>query len=188
MEKLVRKLGGQCAHMDESDAELFIRSIMESKRIFVHGVGRSGMIARAFAMRLMHLGFTVYVVGETITPAIYPEDLFIAVSGSGKTSSVYIVARAAKKKKARVAAITSDPNSELARGADLVVRVRGRVLSSVRQDYDARQLVGEHEPLAPLGTLFELSAMVFLDSIVDELMLRKKKSEKEMRAKHTDLE
>ncbi len=188
MEKLARKIGEQCAHIDEKSAGKFLRSLTGAKRIFIHGVGRSGMVARAFAMRLMHLGFDVYVVGETITPAIHNGDLFIAVSGSGKTSSVNVVARVAKQKNAFLAAITSNPNSELGRRAGLVVHIKGRALRSLSPDYDARQLVGEHEPLVPLGTLFELTAMIFLDSVIDELMLRRNKGEKDLRAKHTDLE
>ncbi|HID41529.1 MAG TPA: 6-phospho-3-hexuloisomerase, partial [Pyrodictium sp.] len=39
-------------------------------KVLVMGAGRSGLVGRAFAMRLMHLGFNVYVLGETITPSI----------------------------------------------------------------------------------------------------------------------
>ena len=60
--------------------------VTKERRIFVHGEGRSGLMAKGFAMRLMHLGYNVYVVGETITPALNKDDLFIAVSGSGKSS------------------------------------------------------------------------------------------------------
>ena len=188
MEKLARKILGQCARINEKNAEKFMRALLAAERIFVHGAGRSGMVARAFAMRLMHLGFNVYVVGETITPAIRKGDLFVAVSGSGRTSSVCMVARVAKQKNARVVAITSNLESELGRSADFVVHTPGRVPYRASSDYDARQLVGEREPLAPLGTLFELTAMVFLDAVVEELMVRKNKNEKEMRMKHTDLE
>ncbi len=37
-------------------------------RIFVTGLGRTGLMARGFAMRLMHLGRRVYHVGDVITP------------------------------------------------------------------------------------------------------------------------
>ncbi|MEW6329147.1 MAG: 6-phospho-3-hexuloisomerase [Candidatus Micrarchaeota archaeon] len=188
MEKLAHKIQEQCAHINEKSTEKFLRALLGARRIFIHGVGRSGMVARAFAMRLMHLGFDVYVVGETITPAIRKGDLFIAVSGSGKTSSVNVVARVAEQKKAFVVAVTSNQNSELARCADLAVQIKGRAPRSLSPDYDARQLVGEHEPLTPLGTLFELTTMVFFDAVIDELMLRRNKGENEMREKHTDLE
>ena len=43
--------------------------IMNAKRIFVGGAGRSGFAARGFSNRLMHLGFQVYFVGEPTTPS-----------------------------------------------------------------------------------------------------------------------
>ncbi|MGZ4892148.1 MAG: SIS domain-containing protein, partial [Halobacteriota archaeon] len=55
------------------------------KRLFVMGAGRSGLVVKGFAMRLMHLGFNVYVVGETVTPAVETDDLLIVISGSGET-------------------------------------------------------------------------------------------------------
>ena len=69
--------------MDEEAIEKFEEIIMGSKNIFVTGAGRSGLAAKAFAMRLMHLGLSAYVVGETISPAIYADDCIGAISGSG---------------------------------------------------------------------------------------------------------
>ncbi len=74
--------------LDRKNIKLMIQKILESKRIFLMGAGRSGLVAKAFAMRLMHLGFSVYVVGETTTPAVRPEDVVIAISGSGETHSI----------------------------------------------------------------------------------------------------
>ena len=42
----------------------------------------------AFAMRLMHLGFVVYVIGDVTTPSINEDDCLIAISGSGETRTV----------------------------------------------------------------------------------------------------
>ena len=77
------------------------------------GEGRSGFSAKGFAMRLMHLGYTVYVVGETITPAIKEGDILIGVSGSGKSISVVDAARKAKEKNASVIAVTSKESRRL---------------------------------------------------------------------------
>ncbi|MCK4715149.1 MAG: SIS domain-containing protein, partial [Candidatus Aenigmarchaeota archaeon] len=115
-------------------------------------------------------------------------DLYIAVSGSGKTSSIVTIAKTVKKKGARIALITSHPDSPLGNLADLSVLIKGRELTKGRDDYLERQITGTHEPLTPLGTLFELTSMVFLDSIIEELMIRKNKSESELRTLHTNLE
>jgi 6-phospho-3-hexuloisomerase len=188
MEKLAQKIGEQLRAIDQKSIDQFVESLINAKRIFIVGAGRSGLVAKAFGMRLMHLGFTVYVIGEVITPAIHKDDLLIVVSGSGQTLSVVVAATVAKEKGVKIVGITSNPDSDIGKLSDVIVQIKGRQPEDAKRDYEARQLTGNHEPLAPLGTLFELSAMVFLDSIIDELMLRYKKSEDELRKLHADLE
>jgi len=48
--------------------------------------------------------------------------------------------------------------------------------------------MGEHEPMAPLGTVFEISLMTFLDGIVVELMRRLGLTESELRKRHATIE
>ncbi len=157
-------------------------------KILVMGAGRSGLVGRAFAMRLLHLGYTVYVLGETIVPRIGKGDIVVAISGSGRTKLIVTAAEAAKQVGATVIAITSYPDSPLARIADIVVEVPGRTKIAREEDYFARQILGIHEPLAPLGTLFEDTVMVFLDSVVVELMNRLGKTEEDLRAVHANIE
>lgn len=76
--------------LDEDAINEFEDIIMNSKNVFVIGAGRSGLAAKAFAMRLMHLGISSYVVGETISPAIYDDDCIIAISGSGEPTLLYL--------------------------------------------------------------------------------------------------
>jgi len=158
------------------------------KHILIIGVGRSGLIGKAFAMRLMHLDFDVYVMGETITPAIGHGDLIIAISGSGTTKLAVTAAEIGKEVGARIIAVTSHPNSDLGKIADHVVQIRGRTKIAKEKDYFLRQLTGVHEPLAPLGTIFELSAMIFFDSLVAELIKKLGKSEGELHRKHATIE
>ena len=49
------------------------------------------------AMRLMHLGLTVHIAGDTTTPAITSGDLLLVASGSGTTSGVVKSAETARK-------------------------------------------------------------------------------------------
>ena len=180
------------ASLDPQEVESFISLLGEARtkgfKVLVVGAGRSGFVARAFAMRLMHLGLNVYVVGETITPSIEKGDILIAISGSGTTSMVLAAAEAAKALGARVVAVTSYPDSPLGKLADLVVTVKGRTKVSARRDYLQRQIMGVHEPLAPLGTLFEISALIFLDSLIVELMHRFGVTEREMARRHAKIE
>ncbi len=158
-------------------------------KILVMGAGRSGLVGRAFAMRLLHLGYNVYVLGDTIVPRIGERDVVIAISGSGSTKLIVTAAEAAKKVGAKIIAITSYPDSPLGRLADIVVRIPGRTkISRGEEDYFARQILGIHEQLAPLGTLFEDTAMIFLDGVVAELMHRLGKTEEDLRAMHANIE
>jgi len=157
-------------------------------KVLVMGAGRSGLVGKAFAMRLLHLGYNVYVLGETIVPSIGRGDLVIAISGSGRTKLIVTAAEAAKHVGATVIAITSYADSPLGKIADIVVEVPGRTKIAKEEDYFARQILGIHEPLAPLGTLFEDMVMIFLDSVVVELMHRLGKTEEDLRALHANIE
>jgi len=168
--------------------DALVDAYKNGRKVLVMGAGRSGLVGKAFAMRLMHLGFNVYVLGETITPSIGENDVVVAISGSGRTQLIVTAAEAAKKVKAKIIAITSYIDSPLAKLADIVVEIPGRTKLAPDIDYFARQILGIHEPLAPLGTLFEDTAMVFLDGVTVELMHRLGKSEKDLRAKHANIE
>ncbi len=168
--------------------DFLIKTYNEGKKVLIIGAGRSGLVGRAFAMRLMHLGFSVYVLGETIVPALNPEDVVVAISGSGRTKLVVTAAEVAKSVGARVISLTTFPDSPLGKISDLVVRIPGRTKVSAEDDYNVRQLVGIYEPLAPLGTLFELTAMVVLDSVIAELMQRLGKTEEDLKRMHANIE
>jgi len=168
--------------------ELLLKTKIKDHAVLVIGMGRSGFVGKAFALRLMHLGFRVYVFGETITPAIGKDDVVVAISGSGETNIVVRAAEVAKSIGAIVVAITSRPDSPLAKISSKLVIVPGRTRLASEQDYYVRQLIGEHEPLAPLGTLFEITAMILLDSLIAELMKRMGLTEEELKARHATIE
>lgn len=172
----------------EEDIKRAIKLIETAEKVYVYGAGRSGLVAQAFAMRLMHVGIKVHVVGEITTPAIGKDDIFITISGSGETTSVVNYASIAKKVGARIVAITSYPGSSLGRISDAIVAVPGRVLEVGSKEYNIRQMKGEHYSLAPLGTLFEISALILLDGLIAELMARLKKSEEDLKARHATIE
>jgi 6-phospho-3-hexuloisomerase len=160
----------------------------QGKKVVVVGAGRSGLVGKAFAMRLMHLGFNVYVMGETITPSVGEGDIVIVVSGSGTTNLPVTVAEMSKILGAKVLAITSRPDSPLGKISDNVAVVLGREHIVREEDYYSRQLLGEHESLAPMGTMFEVTCMILFDSIVAELMARLEVSEEDMRERHAVIE
>jgi len=148
-------------------------------KILVLGWGRSGFMGKACAMRLMHLGFEVYVIGETIAPGATPNDLVIVVSGSGMTDPVIAelqrIIREAETIK--IIAFTSRTRSITGRLADLVIKVVGRE-TVVGTEKQARS-----EEL-PLGTEFETNVLAVLDALVQELKLFYKITNVEMQKRH----
>lgn len=191
-EDIIRGVSDAIDSLNEDEVEAMIRTLLEAreqgKKVFVIGMGRSGLVARAFALRLLHLGFNVYVLGETINPAAEAGDILLAISGSGITNVVVSEAELAKRIGVKVIAITSHRGSPLGRRADSAVIIKGRTKVARRKDYLSRQILGEHEPLAPLGTIFEVSCMVFLDSIIVELMSRLGLTEEYIRKRHATIE
>jgi len=182
-------IGGVIQSIDEAEIGRMIDVIMAVRddKILLLGTGRSGFVGRAFALRLMHLGFSVYVSGETITPALSADDLVVVISGSGTTTTVVAQAEVAKSVGSRVVAVTSHLDSPLGRVADDVVLVKGRTKIDQITDYEGRQISGVYDN-APLGTMFELSVMVFLDSVIAALMQRLGIHEIDLRARHANAE
>ena len=176
-------------YLVEEDIANFIEVITTADNIFVTGAGRSGLAAKAFAMRLMHLGLSSYVVGETISPAINAGDCILAISGSGETNTIVTAAKISKKRGAKVLALTSYPESSLGQLADGIIHVKGRTKVEVDdENYLKRQIKGNYTSLTPLGTAFELTSLVFLDGLVSELMETMGKTEEDLKNRHTVLE
>ena len=160
---------------------LAFRLIAESPRIFIAGAGRSRLMMQAFGIRLLHLGKTVYVVGESSAPSIQTPDLLIIGSGSGQTSTLRVVAEKAHNLGAKILLFTTAPDSPLAEISDHRVVIPAPSLSDSE---------GEHtlESMQPMGTLFEQSLMILCDSLVLALMSKLKVSSTQMRERHANLE
>lgn len=190
MESIARRVQKEAASLDRLEVNALVAVIIttlgDKHRIFLLGEGRSGLVARAFAMRLMHLGFDVYVFGEVVTPAVKKNDLAIAVSGTGETGPVNETAKIAKHHGAKIAVVTSNADSSLGRLADNIVTIRGRTEAD-ETSFLERQVTGVSISLTPLGTLFEINVMVFLDSVIAGLIAALEKKEEELAARHSNL-
>lgn len=171
LDKLASVLDVTAAGNDDKLMQL----IDQSGRIFVTGAGRSGLVSRFFAMRLTHSGYKVSMVGEIVTPSIQSGDLFIVISGSGGTETLLPLVKKAKSVGAKVAVISMKDKSAMAEMADLVVQV-GKD-ESYGKVYEM-----------PMGTVFELSTLVYLEAVIAKIMHAKNLTEEGMRAIHANLE
>jgi 6-phospho-3-hexuloisomerase len=172
------------------DSEKFIDELQKAKRVYVIGAGRSGLVAKAFAMRLMHLGLQAYVVGETITPALKKGDVMVIFSGSGRTKTVADLAEIAKEIGGKICLITSNPDSRIGKISDCIVFIEHH-RDEVKDDaaeFEIRQMMGEHKSFAPLGTLFETASMVFADAVISRMMEKTNTDESAMKNRHTNIE
>lgn len=188
LQDILEKVTQTTSAVKEEDIVKFTSMLEEVDSIFLMGLGRSGLVAKAFAMRLMHLGLSVYVVGETTTPAITDNDCLIAISGSGETSYIISTTGIAKQVGSKIIAITSYPDSTLAKRSDLILQLQGRTKIDEEPNYARRQISGLHNSLSPMGTIFEISALIFLDSVIAQMMDDLGQTEKDLKARHTVLE
>ena len=125
IQEVMNEISQVMAKVDEQQLQKILPLFTKQRRIFVRGAGRSGFQAKSFAMRLMHLGYEVYVLGETITPSVQEGDLFIAISGSGTTKGVLMDAKSAQEKGLTLLVFTSDSQAALAQFADEMVIIPG---------------------------------------------------------------
>lgn len=149
-----------------------------SDRIFVLGLGRSGLALRMTAMRLMHLGLTVHIVGDVTTPAIGPGDVLLAASGSGTTGGIVRAAASAVEAGARVVAITAAPASPLAEASSAVV-----VVPAAGKLDRSGALSAQYA-----GSLFEQAVVVIGDAVFHALWARSGSSADELWPRHSNLE
>jgi len=173
---ILSQLEGVFEHTDQADFERLAKEVTQAKRIFVAGQGRTGLVAKAFAMRLAHLGLNAYVVGETMTPAIGADDLLMACSGSGASQVTLSQVRLASKAGAKVLGVTWDRESPLAKASDELV------LLPVQEAAEQSQLKQFS------GSLFEQALLVCFDALAAALQKESGISNHEMQRRHANLE
>lgn len=159
------------AQIAPSAAKDITTKIHSHQRIFVHGAGRSGLMLKAFAMRLAQAGHTVYVVGEVVTPAIGQGDLLILASASGKTASILHSAQTARTVGAFVFTITTTPDAPLCALSDACI-----FINAPSKDQGNGSSI--------MGTLFEQALLLFCDCAVEALGADATR----MRVRHANLE
>ena len=165
--------------LDSENINKLIKEIINAKKIFLMGAGRSGLEARSFAMRLMHLGFSIYVVGDVTAPVPTHEDLVIIISGSGETRSIIDLGVTIKDREPKLAIITTKNGSSLTEISDIII-----IIPVIIEDID-KDL---RECFLPMGTLFEVVTHVFLDAIISELKYNTRTTEINMKDRHMSSE
>ncbi|MDD3407943.1 MAG: 6-phospho-3-hexuloisomerase [Methanomicrobium sp.] len=187
---MASKIEDMADSLSEEQVKRFIDEILGAERIYVMGAGRSGLVAKAFAMRLMHLGFHSYVIGETITPAMKKGDIVVAFSGSGETKTIAELCETAKNIGGRICLVSSKAESRIGKISDCIVVIESHrdSVEDESAEYEIRQMMGEHKSFAPLGTLFETGSMVFSDSLISAIMEIIECDECDLKGRHANIE
>ncbi len=142
--------------MDGQAVEDFIALMKQSKRVFFIGVGREGMMTRAFAMRVMHMGWEAHWIWDDTTPNIGTGDLLVATMGGGSIGHIEYVVGRARENGARVAVVTGDRRGAGVALADLVLFIPGAVYRGSDDVVASVQ---------PMGNLFEQCLLLVFDLI-----------------------
>ncbi|WP_019972735.1 6-phospho-3-hexuloisomerase [Mycobacterium sp. 141] len=175
---VVDEITNTTAKVNAEQLAILARHIAQPGRVFFAGAGRSGLVLRMAAMRLMHLGLHVHVAGDTTTPAIGSGDLLIVASGSGTTSGVVKSAETAKKTGARVAALTTNADSPLGKLADALVIIP----AAQKTDH------GSHISRQYAGSLFEQALFVVTEAVFQSLWDHTDIEAEELWTRHANLE
>lgn len=172
---IIDKISGILEATDDSYDAKLVGLLDNAKRIFIAGAGRSKLVGNFFAMRLVHSGYDVSVVGEIVTPSIKAGDLLIIISGSGETEQLIAFTKSAKKVGANIVLISAKSDSTIGDMADAILQIGSA------EQYG--KVFG-----MPMGTVFELSTLLFLEATISHVIHEKGIPEEEMRSRHANLE
>lgn len=178
-QQALSEIEGVFSHIAEDAGERACAEILRARRIACYGVGREGLMMKALAMRLMHLGLDVHVVGDMTAACIGSGDLLLVSAGPGSFSTVLALLGVAREAGARTMVVTAQPAGAAPRSADAVIHLPAQTMAD-----DRTASAG----LLPMGSLYEAAQLLFFDLVV--ILLREKtgQSPDQMRARHTNLE
>lgn len=177
MNTIIEELDRSSKNIAPEKIQEMIKKIKDHKRIFVYGTGRSGLMLKAFAMRLMQIGLNAYVVGETTTPSVHEGDLLIVASASGETGSVCMTVESAVKQGVDLIVICSVPESTL-----------GKIQAPDIEIEAATKFATSKVSVQPLGSLFEQMLLMVFDTVILEMSKEQEGSNDDMAKRHASLE
>jgi len=175
---IIEELNRTLLALSELQIHSAVQCLLSARRVFFVGAGRSRLALEMAAMRMMHLGLTVYVAGEVVTPAIERDDLLVVASGSGTTAGPVRAAEVAKAVGAGVLALTTAPSSKLGTLASAVLTIPAAVKHGDRGDISIQYA----------GALFEQTVLLLMDTIFQEMWHQRGQSAEELWQRHANLE
>ncbi|MES2335107.1 MAG: SIS domain-containing protein [Pseudomonadota bacterium] len=168
------------AAIDPAAMEGMVSDLARARRIACYGVGREGLMMRALAMRLYHMGLDAHVVGDMSCPPVGPGDVLVVSAGPGGFSTVGGLIGVARAAGALIACVTAVADGSAPQAADRVFLIPAQTMAS-DQGTAATSVL-------PMGSLFEGAQYLAFELLVLALRDRLGVDPQAMRARHTNLE
>ncbi len=168
------------AAMDPAVMQAMVEELAQASRVVCYGVGREGLMMRALAMRLYHMGLNAHVAGDMSCPPVGPGDLLVVSAGPGGFSTVNGLIGVAREAGARIVCVTAQPQGAAPQAADLVFHIPAQTMAD-----DQGAAVTS---VLPMGSLFEGAQYLAFELLILALRDHLGVSRDAMRARHTNLE
>ncbi len=177
---ILAELDDVLGRVDEAEVTGLCEALLAAQHISCYALGREGLALRSFAMRLMHIGFSVAFVGDVTALPVGEGDVFLVVCGPGRLSTSEVLATIARRDQAQVVVITAQPGGPLPRSADLVLTIPAQTLADDQS--------GEGSSRQAMGSAFEQALWILLDALVPRLQAARGQTLDDMRSRHQNLE
>lgn len=164
--------------MDEDAVSRLADEVLAARRIVLFGMGRELLQLKAFGMRLVHHGFDAHIAGDVTAPPVTQGDLVILSVGTGDLDMHRAMAGLARKSGARLVVLTAQPQAAIPQMADAVVVIPAQTMADDTGS----------ESILPMGTVYEIALLIYLDLVAVELRERTGQTLEEIRARHSNLE
>lgn len=178
MRDAAAELAAVAAAIDPASLDPVVAAIADARRVMCYGCGREGLMMRALAMRLHHLGLEVCVQGDMAAFPLGPGDLFLCAAGPGALATASALCRVARQAGARVLVITAEPSGGTAALADDLLVIPAQTMANDP----------EGSSMLPMGSLFEGALFLVSEVLVLRLRDRLGATAASMRARHTNME
>ncbi len=179
---LVTRCGIRPEHIKSDHRfDALVLASCDAKRIVLHGVRREGLMMRALAMRLYHLGLNAHVLGDMTTPPVGIGDLLVVSAGPGYFSSVAAICNTAKHAGAVVACINAQINGSVPGKSDLTLLLPAQTMANDQSESTDTSVL-------PMGSLYEGTLYIAFELVVLAVREHIGSDFEAMRARHTNLE
>lgn len=174
------EIGAAAAGVDAGGFERLVGALAAARRIAVAGVGREGLMMRALAMRLFHLGLDAHVVGDMTTPPLGNGDLLVVSAGPGDFATIRALVTVARDAGADAACLTAQPTGAVPALCDPVLTIPAQTM--------ADDTKASASGVLPMGSVFEGAQFLVCEALVITLRDRCGVTAQAMRGNHTNLE